>query len=110
LLVLLLFYLVMPVVGAWLVLKFIRRFAPPSVSPEMAALYAASPIERKWFRALRRDAKGLRVLGDFEKQPEAVECIYRHLEEAKNARETAAFLVANDEGELLEEVDSEPEA
>jgi hypothetical protein len=99
------YYLVLPFLAAWLVLRFLKKYAPHDIPEDIARLCAEKPIEKKFFRAVRRDHKGLRHLGDFETQPEAVECVYRAKEGAGKA-EKAAFLVLNDKGEVLEEVDA----
>jgi hypothetical protein len=74
--------------------------------PDVAALFDRSPIEPKYFRAARRDARGLEPLGDFEKQMEAVDAAYAAKEKAQAAGEKAEFLVFNDKAELLEQIDS----
>ena len=71
------------------------------------SLAPTPPIEPKWFRAARRDTGGLlRWLGDYEKQPEAVDAAYAGKEAAVAAGEKASFLVFNAKAELLEQVDS----
>ncbi len=101
------YWIVMPMFFGWLVVRWLRTSSPLAVPPEVAALYAERPIERKWFRAARRDKGGvIRWLGAFEKQPEAVDAAYAGKEAAQAAGEKAAFLVFNDKAELLEQVDS----
>jgi len=103
----LLYWIVAPLFLAWLVVRWLKRASPLVVPPEVAALFSERPIEPKWFRAARRDAGGpLRWLGDFEKQPEAVDAAYAGKEEAAKAGEKASFLVFNAQAELLEQVDS----
>ena len=103
----LIYWIVIPLLIGAMVVRWIKRQAPLSVPPGVAALYAERPIEPKWFRAARRDRKGLqRWLGDYEKQPEAVDAAYQGKEEAERAGEHASFLVFNDKAELLEQVDS----
>ena len=103
----LIYWIVLPLVAGWLVVRWIKKHSPLVVAAEVAALYAERPIEKKWFRAARRDRGGLlHWLGDFEKQPEAVDAAYRGKEEAQRAGEKAAFLVFNDKAELLEQVNS----
>ena len=46
------------------------------------------------------------ALGDFEKQPDAVDRAYLGKEEAQKAGVKASFLVYNHKAELLEQVDS----
>jgi len=103
----LIYWVVLPLFLGWLVVRWINKHSPRVPSPEVAALYAERPIEPKWFRAARRDLDGrLRWLGDFEKQPEAVDAAYAGKEAAVAAREKASFLVFNAKAELLEQVDS----
>ena len=94
------FYIVLPFAIGGYVVKFIRKHGASTVDPELAAL---PPLEKRWFRAVRRDAGGLLPLGDFETMSEAVEAAYRAREQAKDS---AAFLVVNDKAEILERVDS----
>jgi len=103
---LILYYLVLPFLAAWALLLFLRRYAPHDIPDDIQGLYEQKPLEKGWFRVVRRDHKALRHLGDFETQGEAVESAYRGREEAQEAREKAAFLVLDDKGEVLEEVDS----
>ena len=100
------YYLVLPFLAAGAVLAFIRRYGRNELPEDVLRLFAERPIEPKWFRAARRDHKGLRFLGDYETQGEAVEAAYRGKEAAQAAGEKAAFLVLNDKGETLEEVDT----
>lgn len=103
----LLYWVVLPIFLGWLVVSWLKKASPLAVPPEVSALYAERPIEPKWFRAARRDQGGLlRWLGDFEKQPEAVDAAYAGKEAAVAAGEKASFLVFNDKAELLEQVDS----
>jgi hypothetical protein len=101
------YWIVMPMLLGWLVVRWLKSAAPIPVPPEVAALFAERPIEPKWFRAARRDKGGLlRWLGDYEKQPEAVDAAYAGKEAAQKSGEKASFLVFNDKAELLEQVDS----
>lgn len=103
----LIYWVVFPIFLGWLVVRWIKKHAPSAPAPEVAALFAERPIEKKWFRAARRDEGGLlRWLGDFEKQPEAVDAAYAGKEAAQKSGEKASFLVFNDKAELLEQVDS----
>jgi hypothetical protein len=103
----LIYWVVLPLFFAWLVVLWLKKNSPHVPAPETAALFAERPIEPKWFRAARRDRGGLlRWLGDFEKQPEAVDAAYAGKEAAVAAGEKASFLVFNDKAELLEQVDS----
>lgn len=103
---LLLYYIVIPMLAAALVVRFIRKYGQNEIPEGVRRLYAERPLEPKWFRVLREDPKGLQILGDFETRSEAVDCAYRGKEDAQGAGEKAAFLVLNDKGEALEEVDS----
>ncbi|MDX6770798.1 MAG: hypothetical protein SF051_14780 [Elusimicrobiota bacterium] len=102
----LLYWVVGPIVLGWLVVRWINKTAPLVPAPDVAALFAEKPLEKRWFRAARRGAGGLALLGDFEKMPEAVDRAYLGKEEAQKAGEKASFLVFNDKAELLEQVDS----
>ena len=103
----LIYWVVMPLFFAWLVVRWLKKNSPHVPPPEVAALYAERPIEPKWFRAARRDrGRLLRWLGDYEKQPEAVDAAYAAKEAAVATGEKASFLVFNDKAELLEQVDS----
>lgn len=100
------YYIVLPLLAAWWLVRLIKKHAPSPVPPDVAALCANNPVEKRFFRTVRRDSGGLAALGDFETQPEAVECAYRERETARQAGRSAAFLVLNDKGEVLEEVDA----
>lgn len=101
------YYLILPFLLAWVVIKYLKKHAPSTIPEDVLRLYAAKPVERKWFRAARRDHKGLHPLGDFEKQPEAVEAAYQGLKDARAAGETgASFIVLNDKGDTLEQIDA----
>ena len=103
----LIYWVVLPLFVGWLVVYWLKKHSPLAVIPEVAALFAGRPIERKWFRAARRDQSGLlHWLGDYEKQPEAVDAAYAGKEAAAAAGKKASFLVFNDKAELLEQVDS----
>lgn len=102
----LIYWIVLPLALAGLVVRWIKKTSPLTPAADVRDLFDRSPIERKWFRAARRDAKGLVSLGDFEKQPEAVEAAYAGKEKAQAAGEKAEFLVFNDQAELLEQIDS----
>jgi hypothetical protein len=102
----LIYWIVLPMLAAWFVVRWIKKAAPLTPPLDVRDLFDKSPIEPKWFRAARRDARGLAPLGDFEKQMEAVDAAYAGKEKAQAAGEKAAFLVFNDKAELLEQVDS----
>ena len=102
----LIYWIVLPLFLAWLVVRWIQKTAPLIPPPDVRGLFDSRPIEPKYFRAARRDAKGLTPLGDFEKQMEAVDAAYAAKEQSQAAGEKAEFLVFNDQAELLEQVDS----
>lgn len=104
---LLFYYVVLPMLGGYYVIKLIKKHGGSTVPPEVTALYAVQPVEKKWYRAARRDQNNrLTVLGDFETQLEAVDRAYLGKEEAQKAGEKASFLVLNDKGEVYQQVDS----
>ena len=102
----LIYWIVVPMLLAAFLVRWIKKTAPLLPAPDVRDLFDRAPIEPKSFRAARRDAKGLTALGDFEKQPEAVEAAYAGKERAQAAGEKAEFLVFNDKAELLEQIDS----
>lgn len=102
----LIYWVVLPLFAAWLVIRWINKTAPLVPAADVAALFAARPLEKRWFRAARRAGGELSLLGDYEKMPEAVDRAYLGKEEAQKAGETASFLVFNDKAELLEQVDA----
>jgi hypothetical protein len=102
----LIYWIVLPLILAWLLVRWIKKTSPLIPAPDVRDLFDRLPIEHKWFRAARRDAKGLVSLGDFEKQPEAVEAAYAGKEKAQATGAKVEFLVFNDKAELLEQIDS----
>ncbi len=102
----LIYWVFMPLFFGWLVVRWLKKHAPSTITPEMRAFFERLPIERKWFRAARRNGRDLILLGDFEKQMEAVDAAYAAKEHAQDAGDKAEFLVFNDKAELLEQVDS----
>ena len=102
----LIYWIVAPLCLAALLVRWIKKAAPLAPAPDARALFDRSPIEPKYFRAARRDAGGLALLGDFEKQMEAVDAAYAGKEKAASAGARAEFLVFNDKAELLEQIDS----
>ena len=102
----LIYWVVMPLVFGWLVVRWIKKHSPHEPKADVAALFEKRPIEPKWFRAARRDNGALKWLGDYEKMPEAVDAAYAGKEAAARAGEKAEFLVFNAKAELLEQVDS----
>jgi hypothetical protein len=102
----LIYWIALPMLGAWLVVRWIKKAAPLTPPRDVRDLFDREPLESRYFRAARRDASGLTSLGDFEKQMDAVDAAYLGKEKAQAAGEKAQFLVFNDKAELLEEVDS----
>lgn len=102
----LIYWIVLPLALAWLVVRWVNKAAPLTPPGDVLDFFERSPIEPKYFRAARRDVDGLILLGDFEKQPEAVDAAYAGKERAQAAGEKASFLVFNDKAELLEQIDS----
>ena len=102
----LIYWIGFPMLFGALVIRWINKKAPLVPAPDVRDLFDRAPLERRWFRAARRDAAGLESLGDFEKQIEAVDAAYLGKEQAQAAGEKAQFLVFNDKAQLLEEVDS----
>lgn len=99
-------WFVLPFLLFYLVLKLMRKYAPDTVPVDVRALCLADPIEKRWYRVLRRDAAGLMKLADCEKQDEAVEKAYLGKEQAEAAKSGATFLVLNDKGEVLQQIDA----
>ena len=102
----LIYWVVIPIFLASLLVRWIKKAAPLTPPTDVRDLFDRAPIEKRFFRAARRDAKGLAALGDFEKQMEAVDAAYAGKEKAQAAGEKAEFLVFNDKAELLEQIDS----
>lgn len=103
----LIYWVVLPMIAGWLVVRWIRTQSPLVPPRDVRDLFDRDPIERKCFRAARRDAAGLSSLGDFESQPDAVDAAYAGKEKAQAAGAKAQFLVFNDKAELLQEIDSD---
>jgi hypothetical protein len=102
----LIYWVVLPMLLGWLVIRWINKHAPLRPAGDVAALFERDPGENFVFPAAHPDAKGLVKLGDFEKQPDAVDAAYLGKEQAQKAGEKAEFLVFNHKAELLEQVDS----
>lgn len=100
------YYIVLPFLLGAYVIKLIKKHGKSSVAPDVAALFASQPLEKRFFRAARRDKNGLMSLGDFEKMDEAVTAAYRAKEQAVAAGDHASFIVVNDQAETLEQIDS----
>lgn len=101
----LIYWVAVPILLGVFVIRWLQKHPLPKAA-DVEDLFARAPLERRWFRAARRDARGLHALGDFEKQVEAVDAAYADKERAQAAGEKAQFLVFNDKAELLEQVDS----
>lgn len=102
----LIYWIAIPMFFGWLLIRWLNKVSPRTPPKDARDLFDREPIEKKFFRAARRDAAGLTPLGDFEKQIDAVDAAYAGKEKAQAAGEKAQFLVFNDKAELLEEVDS----
>lgn len=100
------YYLVLPFLLASFVLKWLKKNAPSTVPEDIRALYAARPVEKKWLRAVRRDGPTLSVIGDYETRGEAVEAIYQARKDAAALSQKASFIVHDDKGHALEQIDS----
>ena len=99
-----LYYVVLPILFGWWVIRWLKRHAPSTTPPALAELCARSPIEKRWFRVVRVAAGRFETVGDFEKQEQAVEEAYRGRERQPGSG--ASFLVVNDKAEVLEQVDA----
>jgi hypothetical protein len=104
--VLIFYYLVLPFILAGVVLKLVAKYGKSRVPPEVAKFCRQKPIARKFFRALEREGKGLKLLGDYETHDEAVEWAYTGRKQARESGRKAVFWVTNDKGEILDQVDS----
>jgi hypothetical protein len=104
------YYLVLPFFFASLVLKFIKKYGASQIKPDVTAMLAIDPVEKRFYRAARRDAQGLSKLQDWEKHEEAVDAIYASRQEAAKAGRRAEFIVLNDKGETLDWIESQPVA
>jgi hypothetical protein len=102
---LLLYFLAPIFLGSYLI-KYLKKHAPAEVAADVKTLYASRPVQKKWYRAVRRDAAGLRPLGDYETRGEAVEAAYQGRKDAAAAGQKAAFVVLDDKGFALEQIDS----
>jgi hypothetical protein len=100
------YYLVLPFVLGAFVLRFIKKYGDNLIPPDVAALTAKSPIEKKFYRAVKRAEKGMEIIGDYETHDEAVEWAYTGRKQSQQTGETAVFFVLNDKGEVLDRVDS----
>ncbi|MBI4376383.1 MAG: hypothetical protein HY549_08030 [Elusimicrobia bacterium] len=105
-LILLFYYIAVPFLLAYLVLRFIRKYGGSPIREDIRLFYAQNPIEKGYFRVFREDDQGRQWLGDFENQVKAVDRAYQGKEQAQRGGQKAAFLVLNDKGEILEETDA----
>jgi hypothetical protein len=110
-LILILWGIVGPLAIIWLVTWFLKKYAKSTVPSSVARLYAERPIEPKTFRVVRFDGPtdGEPIwLGDYETQPEAVDAAYtyRKKEREEEPGKKSSFMVLNDRGDFLEEVDT----
>lgn len=100
------YYLFLPILGGWLVIKFIKRYGGQPLPADLQRMLLVDPIEKREYRALCRDGSGLTSLGDFEKHEEAVDAIYAAREAAQKAARKGSFLVVNAAGETLDLLDA----
>lgn len=103
---LILFLIVLPVLALVYVPRLAKKYFKSELPEDIRRLYGERAVEKGWYRAARRDHKGLRLLGDFETQLEAVDRAYLGKEEALKAGDRASFLVLDDKGAVLQQVDS----
>jgi hypothetical protein len=101
-----LYYLVIPFLIGATVVRLLQKHGRSRVDPRIAALFTEKPIEKKWFRAVKRDEAGFSALGDYETHGETVEAAYRAKEQTQAAGKKASFFIVNDKAEVLEQVDS----
>jgi hypothetical protein len=103
------YYLILPFVLFWVVLRLIRKYSPDSAPEEIRELCVKDPIEPKYFRAVRLDGRFghppvlLAKLGDFEHQEDAVDAAFAAKSQAPE-RDRFSFLVLNCKGEILQEL------
>jgi len=109
-LVLLFYYLALPMIVGALVIQLIKRSGALEPPEHIKRLCADRPIEKRMFRAVRVDGEGdsrqAALLGDFETLQDAVDAIYAAKENAQKTGVHAAFLALNDKMEALEQIDS----
>lgn len=100
------FLIFLPILALVYIPKLAKRYLKPEISEDVVLLYAQHPLEKGFYRTARLDHKGARLLGDFEKQLEAVDCAYLAKEEAEKAGEQASFLVLDDKAQTLQQIDA----
>jgi hypothetical protein len=98
--------IVVPTLALVYVPKLAKKYLKTQTPEDVARLYAEHPLEKGWYRAARRDHKGLRLLGDFETQLEAVDRAYLGKEEAQKGGQSASFFVLDDKAQILQQVDA----
>lgn len=106
---LLVFYVALPFGLAALVLRFIKKYGASQVPSDVAAMLAVNPVDKRRYRAARRDEKGLFKLGadDFDAHEAAVDAIYAARQEWRDAGgKKAAFIVLDARGETLDWIDA----
>lgn len=102
------YYLLLPVLAAWLVLRFIRRYGADPVPEAVRRSCAEDPVEHKWFRVLESAAGtgGARAryakLGDFDSQDKAVDAAYQGREASPGGEKS--WLIVNERGDVLQEI------
>lgn len=106
-LLILFYYIVLPFLLGYLVLRLIRRYGADPVPPQVRALCAEDPVEAKWFRVaeVRGDLKAggaVAKLGDFDAQDKAVDAAY--LSRGENPEPGRSWLVLNERGDILQEI------
>ena len=105
---LLLYYAFLPLFAGALVIALIKRFGAKEVAPAVRALLESRPMPPRTFRVARVDeSKGPAVLvGDFETLDEAVDAAYKGRQELRSRGGRASFLVIDDSGDTLQEVEA----
>lgn len=99
------YWVVLPFLGAWALVAFIKR-APRPIPPDLAELVRSAPLPAKSFGAARRDAAGLAPLGVFEKLIEASDAAFLARDGALKAGAKGTFLVFDASGDVLEQLDA----
>ena len=110
LMALLIFYLIiLPILAIWFFKTLFTRYAKLTPPKDILALYRSNPIEKGFFRVVRRENKSnASLLGDFDKHDDAVDAAYqaRSAAQTDDPGKTIAFFVLDDQGQYLEEVDA----
>lgn len=100
-----LYWLILPFLLAWGLVRLIKR-SPRPVAPDVAALLAKEPMPPASYAAARRDADGLAPLGVFEKLLDASDAAWRAQDAAKKAGVKGSFLVFDATGVVVEQIDA----